>query len=194
MDVEARRNLQALDAIAQDDRVTQRSLADQLGMALGLTNIYLKRLVRKGYVKCVNLQSNRLRYLLTPKGIREKSRLTYEFMQYSLVLYGRVRQQLRARLEPFALEERRRIAIYGRGEMAELAFLSLTELGLELVAVFDEQADRPVLGQPVRPIAAHADVEYDLLLIAILDRPEQVADRLARLGIPRERLITICPE
>lgn len=194
MDVEARRNLQALDAIAQDDRVTQRSLADQLGMALGLTNIYLKRLVRKGYVKCVNLQSNRLRYLLTPKGIREKSRLTYEFMQYSLVLYGRVRQQLRARLEPFALDGRKRIAIYGRGEMAELAFLSLTELGLDLVAVFDEQENGPVLGQPVRAIAAHAGVEFDLLLIAILDRPEQVADRLARLGIPRERLVTICPE
>ena len=41
----------------QDSRVTQRALATKLGIALGLANIYLKRLVRKGYIKCVNVQS-----------------------------------------------------------------------------------------------------------------------------------------
>lgn len=192
MDVEARRNLQALDAIALDDRVTQRSLADQLGMALGLTNIYLKRLVRKGYVKCVNIQSNRLRYLLTPKGIREKTRLTYEFMEYSLTLYSQVRGQLRARLAPYAEGDRRRVAIYGGGEIAELAFLSVTELGLDMVAVFDREARKPFLGHPVRPIATHADVPFDLLLVAILDEPDRVVEQVVALGIDRERLITVC--
>ena len=84
-----------LEAVEQDSRVTQRSLATQLGIALGLTNIYLKRLVRKGYIKCVNVQSNRITYLITPRGIAEKARLTYEFMDYSLHLYGEVRQHLR---------------------------------------------------------------------------------------------------
>src|SRR3979409_517682 len=99
MDIEAHRDLKLLEAVEQDSRVTQRSLANKLGMALGLTNIYLKRLVRKGYVKCVNVQSNRLRYLLTPTGIAEKTRLTFEFMEYSLVLYRQVRQHLRAVLQ-----------------------------------------------------------------------------------------------
>ena len=94
MDVEARRNLQALDAIAHDDRVTQRSLADQLGMALGLTNLYLKRLVRKGYVKCVNIQSNRLRYLLTPKGIDEKAKVTLRFLKSKLAEYESIKAEL----------------------------------------------------------------------------------------------------
>ena len=132
MDVEARRNLQTLEAIELDDRITQRSLSSKLGIALGLTNIYLKRLVRKGYVKVVNLQSNRLRYLLTPKGITEKTRLTYEFMEYSLFLYGQVREQLRTRLQPYVLENRKRVAMYGTGEAAELAYLSIAELGLEI--------------------------------------------------------------
>src|SRR5438045_8500450 len=109
MDVEDRRNLQALEAIAEDAQITQRTLAGKLGMALGLTNIYLRRLVRKGYVKCVNVQSNRLRYLLTPTGIAEKTRLTYEFMEYSLFLYGQVRLHLRQVLEPAVLGNRRRI-------------------------------------------------------------------------------------
>lgn len=192
MDVEARRNLQTLEAIELDDRITQRSLSNKLGIALGLTNIYLKRLVRKGYVKVVNLQSNRLRYLLTPKGITEKTRLTYEFMEYSLFLYGQVREQLRTRLQPYVLENRKRVAMYGTGEAAELAYLSIAELGLELVAVFGHDTDRPFLGQTVRNIDTHAQVEFDLLLVATLDRSDEVAARLVQLGVDHERLVTIC--
>ena len=85
MDLEAHRDLQLLEAVEQDARVTQRTLANKLGIALGLTNLYLKRLVRKGYIKCVNVQSNRITYLITPSGIVEKARLTYEFMPHGCV-------------------------------------------------------------------------------------------------------------
>jgi DNA-binding MarR family transcriptional regulator len=192
MNVEARRNLVALEAIAHDGRITQRSLANKLGIALGLTNIYLKRLVRKGYVKCVNIQPNRLSYLLTPKGISEKTRLTYEFMEYSLFLYRQVRDQLRTRLEEHLREDRRHVALYGAGEVAELAYLSIAECGLELVAVFNGDTNRPFLGHAVRDIEAHAEVPFDLLIVASLDPSEATVERLVELGIARERLLTIC--
>src|SRR5207247_10362736 len=119
-----------------DPRITQRSLATRLGIALGLTNIYLKRLVRKGYIKCVNVQPNRITYLITPRGIAEKVRLTYEFMDYSLHLYGEVRQHLRSVIQECAAAGRR-VAIFGRGEAAELADVSLKDCGLEPVAILD---------------------------------------------------------
>src|ERR1700749_459253 len=115
MDIEAERDLRLLEAVEQNSRITQRGLAAKLGIALGLTNIYLKRLARKGYIKCVNVHSNRLTYLITPRGIAEKARLTYEFMDYSLHLYGEVRQHLRTPLAQCAAADRR-VAIYGRGE------------------------------------------------------------------------------
>ena len=191
LDVEDQRNLQALEAIAEDAYITQRSLANKLGMALGLTNLYLKRLVRKGHVKCVNLQSNRLRYLLTPNGIAEKARLTYEFMEHSLFLYGQVRQHLRAVLQTAIRENRKRVAIHGTGEDAKLAYLSVVELGLELVAVFDETERGPFLGQPVRSIDEHPSVPFDLLVVASLERSEQAVRRLLSLGIERDRLVTL---
>lgn len=191
MDVEAHRNLQALEAIAEDDRITQRTLSTKLGIALGLTNIYLKRLVRKGYVKCVNIQSNRLRYLLTPKGIAEKTRLTYEFLEYSLYLYGNVRSHLRTVLEPHLRENRRRVAVFGTGEAAELAYLSITELGLELVAVFDGVGAGRFLGRPIRDIEEHPQVGFDLLVVATLEHAEPIVHRLIRLGIDPERLVTL---
>ena len=190
MDLEARRNLEALQAIAENDRVTQRALAGKLGIALGLANLYLKRLVRKGYVKCVNVQSNRLRYLLTPKGIAEKSRLTYEFMEYSLVLYGQVRQHLYAALKPYA-DNRTRIALYGTGEAAELAYLSIAEHGLEMVAVFNGMAAGSFLGKPVRNITEHREVAFDILLVATFERSEPIVDYLVQLGVDPARLVTL---
>ena len=194
MDIEAHRDLKMLEAVEQDSRITQRSLAGKLGIALGLTNIYLKRLVRKGYIKCVNVQSNRLTYLITPRGIVEKARLTYEFMDYSLHLYGDVRQRLRMVLQASAAAGRR-VAIYGRGEAAELAYLSLKEAGLEPVAIFDGDGGPEFLGMPVRPIRDHATIDYDLIIVATLERSaQQLVTVLLDNGVPREKLFPLRQE
>src|SRR6185436_6555474 len=106
-------------------------------------------------------------YLITPRGIVEKARLTYEFMDYSLQLYGEVRQHLRDRLQECAAADRR-VAIFGRGEAAELAYLSLKESGLEPVAIFDTDGGQEFLGMPVRPLREHVDIAYDLMIVATL--------------------------
>jgi DNA-binding Lrp family transcriptional regulator len=190
MDIEARRDLKLLAAVEQDSRVTQRTLATQLGVALGLINIYLKRLARKGYIKCVNVRSNRLSYLITPRGIAEKARLTYEFMDYSLHLFGEVRQHLRGVLRECAAAHRR-VALYGRGEAAELAYLSLKESGLEPVGVFDMEGGREFLGIPVQPISDHGQVNFDLMIVATLERSGHQMAMLENHGIPREKLFPL---
>jgi DNA-binding Lrp family transcriptional regulator len=190
MDIEAHRDLKLLEEVAQNSRVTQRSLATKLGIALGLTNIYLRRLVRKGYIKCVNVRSNRITYLITPRGIAEKARLTYEFIDYSLHLYGDVRRHLRTVLQDCAAAGRR-VAIYGRGEAAELAYLSLKECGLEPVAIFDLEGDRTFLGMPVRPVHEHTSIEYDLMIVASLERSGQDLIGLLNDGVPVEKLFPL---
>src|SRR5262245_49542249 len=190
MDIEAHRDLKLLEEVAQHSRVHQRSLATKLGIALGLTNIYLRRLVRKGYIECVNVQSNRITYLITPRGIAEKARLTYEFMDYSLHLYGEVRQHLRSVLQECAAANQR-VAIYGRGEAAELAYLSLKEFGLEPVAVFDVDGGHSFLGIPVRPIAEHDQVTFDLMIVATLESSGQKLAALIRDGVPQDKLFPL---
>jgi DNA-binding Lrp family transcriptional regulator len=194
MDIEAHRDLQLLEAVEQDARVTQRTLSTKLGIALGLTNIYLKRLVRKGYIKCVNVQSNRISYLITPRGIVEKARLTYEFMDYSLHLYAGVRRRLRTVFQACAAGGRR-VAIFGRGEAAELAYLSLKEAGLEPVAIFDGEGGPEFLGMPVHAIRDHAEIEYDLIIVATLERSaQQLVTVLLDNGVPRDKLISLRQE
>lgn len=193
MDVEARRELTVLDAVARDQHITQRNLAAKLGIALGLTNIYLKRLIRKGYIKCINLQSNRLLYLITPQGIAEKSRLTYEFMDYSLHLYREVRQHLSEVLRPCKEDGAQRIAVFGTGEAAELAYLSLREQGLEPVAIFAAEAGGMFLGMPIRGLNECATVAFDRLIVATLDKPDPLVTQLVGAGIPSEKLLTLKP-
>jgi DNA-binding MarR family transcriptional regulator len=193
MDVEEHRDLRVLEAIQQNSRLTQRGLANKLGMALGLANIYLKRMIHKGYIKCVNVQPNRISYLITPRGIAEKARLTYEFMDYSLHLYGEVRQHLRTALHECAAAGKR-VAICGSGEAAELAYLSLKESGLDPVAIFDQEGGRDFLGIPVLPIADHAKVEFDMIIVATLDRSGQQLQALLDVGVPKEKLFPLRKE
>lgn len=190
MNLEAHRDLKLLEAVHQDSRVTQRGLATKLGIALGLANMYLRRLMRKGYIKCVNVQPNRLSYLITPQGIAEKARLTYEFMDYSLHLYKEVRVHLRTALSECAAADRR-CAIFGRGEAAELAYLCLKESGLEPVAVFDHDGGQDFLGIPVLPIAEHDRVAYDLMIVATLESPGPHLAALVRKGVPRVKLFPL---
>ena len=191
MDLESRRDLQLLEALDQDNTVTQRTLAMRLGIALGLTNLYLKRLVRKGYVKCATVPPNRLIYSLTPRGVARKARLTYEFMKYSLDFYRDARRHLRGTLLPVAAQKQR-VAIYGTGDAAELVFLLLKDMGLDLVAIFGDDPAR-FLGFDVTPIANHAEVAYDVLIVAVLERPAGTVRRLRNVGVPPMKLLLLQP-
>jgi len=190
MDVESRRDLQLLEALEHESTLTQRTLASRLGIALGLTNLYLKRLIRKGYVKCVTVSPNRLVYSLTPKGMTRKARLTYEFMKYSLDFYRDARQHLRRSLK-LAVPRQKRVAIYGTGDAAELVFLLLRDMGLELTAVFGPEVERPFLGLPVQAIADHVNVTYDVLIVAVLERPAGTAKLLRQSGVPDDKVLML---
>src|SRR5690242_13678186 len=126
MQSKSQRDLQILAAIDEGTPLSQRLLAQRLGVAVGLTNIYLKRLVKQGYVKVFHFQRRpaarkRLRYVVTARGLAEKSRLTYEYMLHTLTLYRRARQTLHEALARLAHDGMKRVALYGTGDAAELA-------------------------------------------------------------------------
>jgi DNA-binding MarR family transcriptional regulator len=200
------RHLEILTAIGDGDAPSQRVLAERLGVALGLTNLYLKRLVRKGYVKVVQFSAKpaprtRLRYLLTPRGLAEKTRLTYAYMDRSLLQYRVARETLRAALSALATTSHggtatarpRRLALYGVGEAAELAYLTLKELGLEPIGIFAPEPGGKFLGMPVRDYHELASLDIDGVVVATFDKPKNHLPALQALGLPGEKLLTLYP-
>ena len=196
MERQEERELEILNAIGEGKDLTQRALAQRLGVAVGLANLYLRRLMRKGYVKVGAFPRKpavrkRLRYLLTPKGLSEKTRLTYAYMTHSLSLYQRARTHLREAMAGLPHNGARRIALYGADEAAELAWITLRELGLEPTAVFAERPGGRFLGLDVRDPRELAAEAFDAVVVATFEPPERAVALLAGLGVPKSRLVML---
>ncbi len=188
------RDLEILQAVAENNRLTQRDLAGDLGMAVSLANLYLRRLAMKGFIRIMRVRPNRLNYLLTPKGMAEKSRLTYIYMTRTFERYREARQQLRRALAPLGDDGSRRVAFYGTGEAAEVAYLCLKESGLELGEVFETEAGGEFLGRRVRGLEELIPGEFDRIVVATFEPEEgwqaKIQELVAR-GASREQIVTL---
>ena len=150
VDRDEARTLEILEAIEERSDVTQRHLARRLGVALGLANSYLKRCVRKGFVKIQQAPANRYVYYLTPTGFAEKSRLTGEYLSSSFAFYRKASESCARSLLMARTSGHRRLLLCGVSELAEIALLRAQEHRLEVVAVLDPNGkETSFLGIPV---------------------------------------------
>ena len=124
-----------LEAVEAGGQQSQRHLASELGIALGLVNIYLKRCIRKGLIKVAQAPARRYAYYLTPQGFSEKSRLTAEYLSWSLKLYRRARSACEASLAEAHARGWRRIAIVGHGDLAEVMAMCAAERDMEIMRI-----------------------------------------------------------
>jgi len=109
---------QILDEVSKNGEVTQRSLSRSLGVALGLTNLYVRRLVKQGWIKIVNLKANRLRYELTPSGVAQKTTMALQYVQDSYVFYREARKSLTKTFDGMKAAGARSVVLYGTGDLA----------------------------------------------------------------------------
>ena len=192
MNAETYRDMHLLHEVTQTPEATQRDFSKRIGAALGLTNLLLRRFARKGYIKIVNVQKSRLQYLITPQGVMEKARLTREYLEYSLLFYRHIRAFLREHLMEMASSGHRRILLWGIGELAEIAFLTIQEIGLELVGVVEDPSDSQYfLGYPVQGLGDVDAAAYDRILVASLHARADAAQRLATLGVSANQILIL---
>ena len=178
-DPDAEITLGLLSAVEGNSAVTQRSIAGDLGIALGLANAYLKRCVKKGFIKVSQVPANRYAYYLTPKGFAEKSRLTAEYLSSSFSFFRNARAQCTDAFLTCAQHDWRRVALAGTGDLGEIATLCAMETPVTLVGFIDtETAPRRFAGLPVAAKLSDLDA-FDAVLITDLRRPQQTFDALA---------------
>ena len=189
MDNNDLRTLKILEEIEHDHPPTQRDLAKKMNISLGLVNSFIKRLAQKGYFKINNISKNRFRYILTPKGAAEKTRLTYEYIQSSLKFYRDARIKLRKLFGDFMAQKVQRIVFYGAGELAEIAYISLQETSIKLVAVVDDKKiGEIVLGIVIKDPAQIGSISFDKIFIASMGEKEEVIKKILKNKIPRDKV------
>src|SRR5271163_3024989 len=129
--------LNLLTSVEHDGERSQRRIAAELGIALGLVNAYLKRCIKKGLVKVSDAPARRYAYYLTPHGFAEKSRLTVEYLGISFSFFRQARAEC---AEIFAFARScgfQRVAVAGASDLAEIARICALESGVEIVAMVD---------------------------------------------------------
>jgi DNA-binding MarR family transcriptional regulator len=192
MDPKDLRTLKILEKVDQGKAPSQRELAGELNISLGLVNSFIKRLVRKGYVKITTIPKKRIRYLLTPRGAGEKTRLTYEYIQYSYKFYIGARQKLRNLYDILERQGVRRIVFYGVGDLAEIAYVSLQDTSIELVAIVDDdKAGTRYLKQIVASPACLDGMSFDRILITSMNSRGAIIQKTVHRGISPELVIEI---
>ena len=190
-----------LDAFESDNGVSQRSLARELGIALGLTNLLVKRLVRKGWVRVIHIKPNRVRYLITPAGIAEKSRMSRAYFEASVQFYrqtrDRIQQQFSALSSGWPNDGTpglpKRIVFYGAGEVAEIGYICLAETDLQLVGVADVAPTKPFFGLSVCAPEHFSGLTlkgqpFDRLVVMSFGNPDKLRAEILALRVPLDRV------
>jgi predicted transcriptional regulator len=180
--------LEILEAIEARSDVTQRHLARRTGTALGLTNSYLKRCVRKGLVKIHQAPANRYLYYLTPKGFSEKSRLTAQYLSVSFAFYRKAGDSCHDAFQRCEARGWKRVVLCGVSDLAEIASLRAQEHDIEIAAVYDPQlAQERFLDREV-VAAIDGCPPFDVCLLTNLSDPQATyADLVAQVS--RERVL-----
>jgi DNA-binding MarR family transcriptional regulator len=187
-DLNLAETVKLLDEVSGQNSGNQRALAQQIGISLGLVNALVHRAVKKGLIKIKGAPTRRYAYYLTPKGFSEKSRLVAQYLDHSLTFFRTARQEYSDAFAACAAANRKRIILCGAGELAEIATLSASGLGVELVCILDLEtnqvrvADLPV----VRDLASIQP--GDILVVTDGRKPQEVYDRLVDATSP-ERVI-----
>ena len=133
--------LNLLSAVDADSKITQRSLAAELGIALGLTNAYFKKCVDKGLVKIKQIPKNRYSYYLTKKGFTEKTRLSAEYLKYSFNFFRETKFQCEQLIKLCVDKNYYSIVLSDKSEFSEILILTAIDTEVNIVGLLGEEND-----------------------------------------------------
>lgn len=181
-----------LDVVAEGESISQRGLAERLGVALGLTNAVLKRCVKKGLLKIQQAPARRYAYYLTPQGFAEKSRLTAEYLSHSLHFFRAARQEYSDIFQNCANRGWTRVILVGATDLAEIASLAVNGTDVQIVGIIDPGRNEASFSN--LPIFQTVDAiqpsqRPHAVILSETVNPQDVYDSLAEL-MPRERVLS----
>jgi DNA-binding MarR family transcriptional regulator len=192
MDKEDFHILRLMGEIGRDGSPTQRELSRRLNISLGLVNTFLKRLVSKGYFKVKTMPRNRVKYFLTPEGLARKSRLTVEYLRYSVSFYKDIKNLLLNKYSEMEKNDVNAVLFYGAGEIAELAYLYLQLTNIKLAGIIDDkERGKNFFGLRVEGVERLDVTDWDRVLLTRLEDTDRDVRILLERGVEGDRISTI---
>jgi len=142
--------LEILKQVEESSQLSNRMVAAKLDCSVKLAHGLLKKMVQKGFFNVKKLNSRRWDYYLTPHGITEKARLSYEFLEFSMKFYKEARKKSSQVCKDILETGNTEVIFIGSGDLAEICYLGVKEFGLNLIAVYDETAKKKFMGIKIK--------------------------------------------
>jgi DNA-binding MarR family transcriptional regulator len=190
---ESMRDFQLLEELEKTPNLSQRELSKKFGIALGVTNACLKRMVRRGLIRLTKVPPRRIGYYLTPKGFAEKAKLSMTFFSYNIHHYSNLKAMITEKLLEMASQGVKRVIFWGVSDEMEIAYVTLQGTDMELVAIVDDDDGvngKNILGKRIKGPDVIDSLKPDAILItSILDK-ERILKKLRKKNSKR-KLFTI---
>ena len=157
-----------LKAIESNSSVSQRGLSSQMQINVASVNFALKRLIKKGFIRMVGINPRRIKYFVTPEGVREKTQLAYRFFGRNLHFYKEVRCDIEARIAKATNGKETEIAIYGVGGLAEITYSVVSLMKWQFLGFFLEDSkdtNEGILSHEVQTLESLKEMQSCLLLL-----------------------------
>jgi len=186
------KTLQILEAIADNDGVSQRNLAQKLNVSLGLVNSFVKHLTAKGFFRAKALPKDRVRYILTPEGVAEKTRLAYDYIKYSFDMYKKSYGIIHEMLHDLSNAGVTTVILYGMGVISEMIFQEVSKLGIDITAVIDDANKGKIFhGKTAIGLNEVGDVKFDRIIVAACDNQKYSVENLLKAGFSQDMIVTL---
>jgi len=177
------RELNLLQELEKNPVISQRELSNRFGIALGVTNACIKRMVRSGWIRITGLNQRRIEYYLTPKGFTEKAKLTVDLISWTVRHYASLKDLIGSKLLEMQGEGVERVVFYGVCDEMEIAYITLQGVNLELVGIVeDDEKYSPqfIFGYELEPVSRVRELRPQGILITTTLESDRKMDRVKK--------------
>lgn len=188
------RDLQLLEEIEQNPRISQRELSHKFGIALGVTNACIKRMARRGLIRLKGIPPRRIAYYVTPKGFAEKAKLTLSFFSYNIHHYAEIKKEISKKLLKMQHSGVKRVAFYGVSDEMEVAYITLQGLDMKLVGIIDDEKNwgKKVFGyEVIHPREAINVAPDGILITSVKDQASYIKNLNRQMESDSIKIFTI---
>jgi DNA-binding MarR family transcriptional regulator len=179
------RELELLQELEKNPIISQRELSHKFGIALGVTNACLKRMVRRGWIRITGFNHHKIGYYLTPKGFAEKARLSLHLISWTVQHYSALKDIIGRKFLEIQNRGIERIVFYGVSDEMEVAYITLQGVNLELVGIVEDEDKminkKEIFGFKLRDMSVIETMKPDAVLITSLTNQKEREEKLRKL-------------
>jgi DNA-binding MarR family transcriptional regulator len=190
------RELSLLQELEKNPIISQRELSHKFGIALGVTNACLKRMVRRGWIRITSLNHHKIGYFLTPRGFAEKTKLTLHLISWTVQHYSTLKDIIAVKLLEMQNNGVERIVFYGVSDEMEIAYITLQGLNLKLVGIVgdgDKVTIREIFGFKLTEVEQIMSLNPEVILITSLSEVEERRKRLEKyIDFTKVKVLSLC--